>query len=113
MGPIWGVAVIAGTAPGDTGSLLLVFAGVVAPLVYGFLLEGLCGYTPGTYLLRLVVVTSDGSTCTVGASVLRNLLWIVEALPTANPVAMALIPGTDDNRLVGDPVADTVVVRRQ
>ena len=83
MGPIWGVAVIAGTALGDTGSLLLVFAGVVATLVYGFLLEGLCGYTPGTCLLGLVVVTSDGSTCTVGASILRNLLWIVDALPTA------------------------------
>ena len=113
MGLIWGVAVIAGTALGDTASLLLVLVGVVATLVYGFLLEGLYGYTPGKYLLGLVVVKSDGSNCTVGASILRNLLWIVDALPTANLVAMVLILVTDDNQRVGDLVAGTVVVKRQ
>jgi len=113
MGLIWGVAVLAGTALGDTGSLLLVFVGVVATLVYGFLLEGLYGYTPGKYLLGLVVVKSGGSNCTVGASILRNLLWIVDALPTANLVAMLLILVTDDNQRVGDLVADTVVVKQQ
>ena len=113
MGLIWGVAVLAGTALGDTGSLLLVLVGVVATLVYGFLLEGLYGYTPGKYLLGLVVVKSDGSNCTVGASILRNLLWIVDALPTANLVAMVLILVTDENQRVGDLVADTVVVKQQ
>jgi uncharacterized RDD family membrane protein YckC len=113
MGLIWGMAVLAGTALGDTGSLLLVFVGVVATLGYGFLLEGLYGYTPGKYLLGLVVVKSDGSNCTVGASILRNLLWIVDALPTANLVAMVLILVTDDNQRVGDLVADTVVVKQQ
>ena len=113
MGLIWGMAVLAGTALGDTGFLLLVFVGIVATLVYGFLLEGLYGYTPGKYLLGLVVVKSDGSNCTVGASILRNLLWIVDALPTANLVAMVLILGTDDNQRVGDLVADTVVVKQQ
>jgi uncharacterized RDD family membrane protein YckC len=113
MGLIWGVAVLAGTTLGDIGSLLLVLVGVLATLVYGFLLEGLYGYTPGKYLLGLVVVKSDGSNCTVGASILRNLLWIVDALPTANLVAMVLILVTDDNQRVGDLVADTVVVRRQ
>lgn len=113
MGLIWGVAVIAGTALGDTASLLLVLVGVVATLVYGFLLEGLYGYTPGKYLLGLVVVKLDGSNCTVGASILRNLLWIVDALPTANLVAMVLILVTDDNQRVGDLVADTVVVKQQ
>ncbi|WP_338739725.1 RDD family protein [Haloplanus salilacus] len=113
MGLIWGVAVIAGVALGDTGFLLLVFVGVVATLVYGFLLEGLYGYTPGKYLLGLVVVRSDGSNCTVGASILRNLLWIVDALPTANLVAMVLMLVTNDNQRVGDLVADTIVVKRQ
>jgi uncharacterized RDD family membrane protein YckC len=77
------------------------------------LLEGLYGYTPGKYLLGLVAVKSDGSNCTVGASILRNLLWIVDALPTANLVAMVLTLGTDDNQRVGDLVADAVVVKRQ
>lgn len=113
IGLIWAVAVIAGTALGDTGFLLLVFVGVVATVVYGFVLEGFYGYTPGRYLLGLVVVTSDGSNCTVGASILRNLLWIVDALPTANLVAMVLILVTDDNQRVGDLVADTVVVKQR
>jgi uncharacterized RDD family membrane protein YckC len=113
MGLIWGMVILAGTALGDAGSLLLVVVGVVALLVYGFLLEGLYGYTPGKYLLGLVVVKSDGSNCTVGASILRNLLWIVDALPTANLVAMVLILVTDDNQRVGDLVADTVVVKQQ
>jgi uncharacterized RDD family membrane protein YckC len=113
MGLIWGMVILAGTALGDAGSLLLVFVGVVALLVYGFLIEGLYGYTPGKHLLGLVVVKSDGSNCTVGASILRNLLWIVDALPTANLVAMVLILVTDDNQRVGDLVADTVVVKQQ
>jgi len=113
MGLIWSMAVLTGTALGDTRSLLLVFVGVAATLVYGFLLEGLYGYTPGKYLLGLVVVKSDGSNCTVGASILRNLLWTVDALPTANLVAMVLMLGTDENQRVGDLVADTVVVKRQ
>ena len=113
MGLIWGMVILAGTALDDAGSLLLVFVGMVAMLVYGFLLEGLYGYTPGKYLLGLVVVKSDGSNCTVGASILRNLLWIVDALPTANLVAMVLILVTDDDQRVGDLVADTVVVKRQ
>ncbi|MGQ3330890.1 RDD family protein [Halorubrum sp. FL23] len=113
MALIWVAVILAGTSLGDIGFLVLAFAGLVATLVYGFLLEGLYGYTPGKYLLGLVVIKSDGSNCTIGASVLRNLLWIVDALPTLNLVAIVLILLTDDNQRVGDLVADTVVVKQQ
>lgn len=113
MGLIWVAVILAGTPLGDIGFLVLALAGLVATLVYGFLLEGLYGYTPGKYLLGLVVIKSDGSNCTIGASILRNLLWIVDALPTLNLVAMVLILLTDDNQRVGDLVADTVVVKQQ
>lgn len=113
IGLIWGTAILAGAALGDIGFLVLAFVGLVATLVYGFLLEGLYGYTPGKYLLGLVVIKSDGSNCTIGASILRNLLWIVDALPTFNLIAMVLILLTDDNQRVGDLVADTVVVKQQ
>ena len=113
MGLIWVVVILAGTPLGDIASLVLAFAGLVATLVYGFLLEGLYGYTPGKYLLGLVVTKSDGSNCTIGASILRNLLWIVDALPTLNLVAMVSILLTDDNQRVGDLVGDTVVVKQQ
>ncbi|TKX73930.1 RDD family protein [Halorubrum sp. GN11_10-6_MGM] len=113
MGLIWVPVIIVGAALGDLGFLVLASAGLVATLVYGFLLEGLYGYTPGKYLLGLVVIKSDGSNCTIGASILRNLLWIVDALPTFNLVAMVSILLTDDNQRVGDLVGDTVVVKQQ
>jgi uncharacterized RDD family membrane protein YckC len=115
MALIWGmfVFVTVGTTLDGIGFLIVAFVVLAALFVYGFLLEGLYGYTPGKYLLGLVVVRSDGSNCTLGASLLRNLLWIVDALPTANLVAIVSILSTDDNQRVGDLVADTVVVKQQ
>jgi uncharacterized RDD family membrane protein YckC len=113
MGLIWVPVIVVEGALGDIGFLVLTFVGLAATLVYGFLLEGLYGYTPGKYLLGLVVIKSDGSNCTIGASILRNLLWIVDSLPTFNLIAMVSILLTDDNQRVGDLVADTVVVKQQ
>lgn len=113
MGIVWGVLVGIGFALGDIATLVMMVVGLAVAVVYGFLLEGLYGYTPGKYLLGLVVVKSDGSDCTIGASVIRNLAWIVDSLPTFNLVAMVAILLTDENQRVGDLVADTVVVKRR
>ena len=113
MGLLWVPVILAGAVLGDIGFLVLTFMGLAVTLVYGFLLEGLYGYTPGKYLLGLVVIKSDGSNCTIGASILRNLLWIVDSLPTFNLVAIVSILLTDDNQRVGDLVSDTVVVKQQ
>ncbi|ELY63356.1 RDD domain containing protein [Natrinema versiforme JCM 10478] len=113
MGVIWVPVIVAGAALGDVGFLVLAFVGIVATLSYGFLVEGLYGYTPGKYRLGLVVVKPDGSNCTIGASIVRNVLWIVDALPTFNLIAMVVILLIDDNQRVGDLVADTVVVKQQ
>ena len=111
--PFLVVPILIGTVFGDIGFLMATFVGLVVIFVYVFLLEGLYGYTPGKYMLGLVVVKSDGSDCTISASILRNLLWLVDQLPVFNLVAMGLILLTDDNQRVGDLVADTVVVRQQ
>ena len=111
--PFLVVPILIGTVFGDIGFLMATFVGLVVIFVYVFLLEGLYGYTPGKYMLGLVVVKSDGSNCTISASLLRNLLWFVDQLPVFNLVAMGLILLTDDNQRVGDLVADTVVVRQQ
>jgi len=110
---ILGAPVLIWTAFGEIGFLVSSIVGFVAIFVYVFLLEGLYGYTPGKYVLGLVVVKSDGSNCTITASILRNLLWLVDQLPGLNLVAMVSILVTDDNQRVGDLVADTVVVRQQ
>lgn len=104
---------LVGTFVGDLAALLLLSAYVVFGLGYALLLEGLLGYTPGKYLFGLVVVKSDGSQCTIPASLLRNLAWIVDVLPTLNLVAMISIYLTDDNQRVGDLVANTVVAKQQ
>jgi len=104
---------LVGTFVGDLATLLLLSAYVVLALGYALLLEGLLGYTPGKYLFGLVVVKSDGSQCTIPASLLRNLAWIVDVLPTLNLVAMISIYLTDDNQRVGDLVANTVVAKQQ
>ncbi|WP_436343067.1 RDD family protein [Natronorubrum sp. FCH18a] len=113
VGLLWGVIIGLGTVLGDIGFLVLSLVGFVGILVYGFLLEGLYGYTPGKYVLGLVVVKSDGSNCTVGSSILRNLLWLIDSLPAFNLVGIVLILFTDDNQRVGDFVADTVVVKQR
>ena len=105
--------ILPGFLLGEIVGLLAMMVVLAISLVYGFLLEGLYGYTPGKYVLGLVVVKSDGSQCTVGASVIRNLLLIVDQLPFAYIIGLALILITDRKQRVGDLVADTVVVSQR
>lgn len=105
--------ILLGQFVGDLATLLLFGVYILLALAYALLLEGLVGYTPAKYLFGLVVVKSDGSNCTIPASVLRNLAWIVDALPTLNLVAMVSIYLTDKNQRVGDLVANTVVAKQQ
>lgn len=102
-----------GFALGDSVGFLVWFVVGIAALAYKFVLEGLYGHTVGKYLMGLVVVKSDGSNITMGSSIIRNLLLIVDNLPFAYLVGLALIFITDDNQRVGDLAADTVVVSRR
>lgn len=105
--------ILLGPVAGDLITLLFLRVYVLIGLVYALLLEGLLGYTPGKYLFGLVVVKSDGSQCTITASVIRNLAWIIDALPTLNLVAMVSIYLTEKDQRVGDLVADTVVAKQR
>lgn len=105
--------ILLGPVAGDLITLLFLSVYVLIGLVYALLLEGLLGYTPGKYLFGLVVVKSDGSQCTITASVIRNLAWIIDALPTLNLVAMVSIYLTEKDQRVGDLVADTVVAKQR
>ncbi len=65
-------------------STLIVFVGITAVFVffiyYFFMMEGHFGRTPGKALFGLVVVKEDGSKCTMGASVVRNFLWLIDGI---------------------------------
>jgi len=113
LGVIYSVLFAVGTLLGDIGFLLFGLISFVISIVYVFLLEGLYGYTPGKAAMGLVVVKSDGSNCTIGASILRNLLLLIDQLPFAYVLGIILIVVTENNQRVGDFVGDTIVVEQQ
>ena len=79
--------------------------------LYFVLLEGLTGATPGKRLMRLRVVAADGGPAGMVKSLVRNLLRVVDGLPTIGLVGAILILTRTDRARVGDLVAGTRVVR--
>ncbi|MEY7848805.1 RDD family protein [Natrarchaeobius sp. A-rgal3] len=96
-------------------SMAIVFVGITAMFVffiyYVFMMEGHFGRTPGKALFGLVVVKEDGSKCTMGASVVRNFLWLIDSFGFWPLVVAVICFFTDRNQRVGDMVAKTVVLR--
>ncbi|MGM0370962.1 MAG: RDD family protein [Halobacteriota archaeon] len=93
------------------------FAGVLGLLVwplalaYFVVFEGISGQTPGKRLFGIAVVQRDGRPAGVTAAVLRNLLRVVDALPTAYLLGGVLIYRSDDGQRLGDVIGNTVVVK--
>ena len=85
------------------------------PFVYFIVMEAIQGATVGKMALDIRVVTLDGSPISWGASIVRNLLRIVDQLPSAIPYLLgALLVRTSTTRQrLGDRVAHTVVVHRR
>ena len=71
------------------------------------------GRTPGKRWTGLRVVGLDGGPVTVGSSVVRNLLRIVDALPGPYLVGILLVALTRRHQRLGDLVAGTVVIRER
>jgi uncharacterized RDD family membrane protein YckC len=69
------------------------------------------GRTPGKRWNGLRVVRSSGHPIGFLASAARNLLRLVDWLPSAYLVGAAVILATKQNQRLGDLVADTIVVR--
>src|SRR5439155_5033349 len=69
------------------------------------------GRTPGKRWSGLRVVTLSGGAITVGASVVRNLLRIIDEIPGIYLVGIVLVFLTKRNQRLGDIVAGTLVVR--
>jgi uncharacterized RDD family membrane protein YckC len=92
-----------------TDPLCLVF--LVTMFLYFVLFEGVSGATPGKKLLGLRVVSEDGGRAGLARSLLRNILRIVDGLPTLGIVAAVLISTSDERARFGDRVAETRVVR--
>lgn len=78
-----------------------------------WVLQGLTGASPGKFAVGLRVVKADGRACGVGRAALRNLLFVVDALPYCIPylVGFLMILFQRQHRRIGDLAAGTWVIR--
>lgn len=81
------------------------------PLLYYVLFEGLWGgRTPGKRLLKLRVVSHSGQSISFFSALVRNIVRIVDFLPSGYLVGMISIFLTGKEQRLGDLAAGTVVI---
>lgn len=81
-------------------------------ILYYVLMEAFMGGTVGKLALGMRVELEDGSPITIGASIIRNLLRIVDFLPFAYILGMIMISTSPLKQRLGDRVAKTVVIKK-
>ena len=69
------------------------------------------GKTPGKRALGIRVLRLDGGPLTFWRALVRNLLRLIDQLPTAYLVGIVVVLATERNQRLGDLAAGTVVVR--
>lgn len=79
---------------------------------YHALLEWRYGRTLGKRLVQIQVAGPDGEPPSLRASVLRNVLRLVDWLPLFYAVGIVVALASDRSQRLGDRVADTVVLRQ-
>ncbi|MFC7044593.1 RDD family protein [Halobacteriaceae archaeon GCM10025711] len=114
VGYLAGAVVLGGQFGGFGGLIVaLQFGAPVGLLAYQAGFEGHYGQTVGKRLRGIVVVKEDGSPMTWGASVLRNVLRLVDALPAFYVVGVVVAYLTGTQQRIGDYAASTMVVHTQ
>jgi uncharacterized RDD family membrane protein YckC len=71
------------------------------------------GQTPGKRLARVRVVRSDGSPIGLSEAVIRNLVRIVDFMPTGYAVGLVAMFFNRQDRRLGDIAANTLVVKER
>jgi uncharacterized RDD family membrane protein YckC len=99
---------------GDVGLALFSIGSFLLFYGYDVLFEVLAGgRTPGKRWSGLRVVTRDGRPVGLVASAIRNLLRLVDFLPSVYIAGSVSILASRDNQRLGDMVAGTIVVRER
>ncbi len=82
--------------------------------IYYILMETYVGGTLGKLALGMRVRMEDGSSCSLSASLIRNILRIVDALPGIIPYLLGaiFIWTSPRKQRLGDKLAKTVVVKK-
>lgn len=107
-GGLTAVAFSGSNATGMLGGLLAPVFGLLS-LIYFVALEARDGQTLGKKLMNIRVVNDDGTPLDLVDSLVRNVLRIVDALPTLYIVGIIAILVTEKGQRVGDLAAGTVV----
>ncbi|GCF09539.1 RDD family protein [Dictyobacter arantiisoli] len=97
------------------GSKQLALTGGIGGIIYFLyfiILEATTGATLGKMALGLRVVKLDGTPIRWPDSLIRNILRIIDVLPTAYLVGAILIWSTSRNQRLGDLAARTLVVKK-
>ena len=99
---------------GDAAVGIFVFSFFLVFFGYDIVFEVLAsGRTPGKRLTGLRVVRTGGQPITFLPSAIRNLMRLVDILPTTYLIGCISILVTERNQRLGDLVADTIVVRER
>lgn len=105
-----------GAAVGEDAALLLlgIASLTITVIIIGYyvLFEVLAGgRTPGKMAMGIRVVSTEGGPVTLSGSMVRNLIRIVDFLPSFYGVGLISVLATGKNQRLGDLAARTVVVR--
>jgi uncharacterized RDD family membrane protein YckC len=103
MGPeehLWGIS----------DPICLVFLFII--FAYFILMEAYVGWTVGKKILGMRVVDITGNKIGLSKSAIRNLLRLVDGLPTFNILGIILIVCSAQGQRFGDRVAKTYVIRQ-
>lgn len=99
---------------GATAALVIVPAAGLTMILYDVCFETLRGgRTPGKSLSGLRVVRSSGRPVDLSASMIRNVLRLIDGMPLFYLPTMVSVVATDRNQRPGDLAADTVVIRER
>ena len=88
----------------------LCLAFLIGMFLYFVLLEAAWGATPGKRVLGMRVIREGGLPVGLRAALIRNVLRIVDGLPTLGILGAVLIATSQDRTRFGDRVARTWVV---
>jgi len=94
-----------------SGFVMSLFLIMLLWICYGIVLETWKGQTVGKMILGIIVVKENGEPCDFFAALLRNVLRIIDHLPTLYILGFIVMAITEKRQRLGDRLAGTVVVK--
>ncbi len=107
------LAAIALSFLGEVGQGILLIALFFAEWLYPTVFEALKGATPGKMVMGLYVTMDDGTALTWQASLVRNLLRLVDFFPFFYITGLICALSNHQFKRLGDLVAGSIVVYKQ